>query len=786
MATIDHATPEFPRLPELGFLHTLGTKLITTIVIFSLIPFVRADGGDEFANNLFTDLAPILALFGEQVAKQFLSESSGWADNILFAMAPLGIITGIVSAIRVAGHPLLRAIVGRGKEGRAQVELELMSSNSPDVGEMWNGQAIVRVLGAPSIFQLIYAPGQVALNPVDSIGVLDNNNPFFRRTTASLPIQQDPPDMWDEDYDIELPELLPGSTERSHLVGSEISPPNISLNARGEPVSNKEKWSLAIIGIAVQLIVLVYGSLISYHPGWRPHFLKNGSRPSPEALPFTIVGTVALNLGMLICSYVIDQASTEEKWILKDSESPMGPGGQRSTNCKVAWIQKGGTVNDQLFEPYIIIGHEGQKVIRTSHRCNKKTITQLRYLVLAGTFVSIPGFVIQFIGLRGVHWSVTIAQLSATIVMTIVRSFVRRRLIKEPEAVGAFEGYELDCMARKIGECAGWKIVSECPKYPPSATDGRPEDGGLGDRVLQVRKCLGELSKWPTDMEDLGQALCIAMERTINTIFNSEEFHLVGDALLQKGLEWKLAVLTFGHAPCKARYGELTFKIERSQSWEPWEISQDTQRQIIAVMSLWMHHFREEESRHLTLPPGEDVTGGLAKSAKVLVWPSHNVDQGIFNLWIGHHQGIDIRHGDPKDISRQEGVPRYRFIGKQEGWAELEDLPMVAIIPNTSVEKLFAQQIFSDFFSAVVSLVKKISGPTKPYHDSQGNMQGFRNSALSQLVEIVSDTGLGTLPEILMSELPLLSSRLNEGFQVTYFAVKISYLTLESMTYSLW
>ena len=31
------------------------------------IPSVLADPGDDFSNNLFSDLAPILALFGEQV-----------------------------------------------------------------------------------------------------------------------------------------------------------------------------------------------------------------------------------------------------------------------------------------------------------------------------------------------------------------------------------------------------------------------------------------------------------------------------------------------------------------------------------------------------------------------------------------------------------------------------------------------------------------------------------------------------------------------------------------------
>lgn len=39
--------------------------------------------------------------------------SLGWADNILLAMGPLGIMAVIVSAIRVGGVRQLKAIVGR-------------------------------------------------------------------------------------------------------------------------------------------------------------------------------------------------------------------------------------------------------------------------------------------------------------------------------------------------------------------------------------------------------------------------------------------------------------------------------------------------------------------------------------------------------------------------------------------------------------------------------------------------------------------------------------------------
>ncbi|KAL4876250.1 hypothetical protein BJY04DRAFT_223187 [Aspergillus karnatakaensis] len=60
--------------------------------------------GPDFSNNLFTDLAPLLTLFGEQVTKQFLSQAMGYGDDILLAMAPLGIITCIISAIRAGGR----------------------------------------------------------------------------------------------------------------------------------------------------------------------------------------------------------------------------------------------------------------------------------------------------------------------------------------------------------------------------------------------------------------------------------------------------------------------------------------------------------------------------------------------------------------------------------------------------------------------------------------------------------------------------------------------------------
>lgn len=75
---------------------------------------------------------------------QFMSQSLGWADCVALAMAPLGIITIIVSAFRVGGPMRLKAIIGRAKENISIAEMELMSSTSREVCELYNGESIVR------------------------------------------------------------------------------------------------------------------------------------------------------------------------------------------------------------------------------------------------------------------------------------------------------------------------------------------------------------------------------------------------------------------------------------------------------------------------------------------------------------------------------------------------------------------------------------------------------------------------------------------------------------------
>ncbi|TDZ18907.1 hypothetical protein Cob_v008195 [Colletotrichum orbiculare MAFF 240422] len=140
----------------------MATKLLFALyATASLAASVITDGNDNLSdlyNNLVTDMGPFLSLFGESMTKQYLSESTTWCDYGIFAMGPIGILTTVVSKIRVCGYSWLKAFVGRSQEGAATAEAELCTSTSRDVCELCNHGGIARMLGRAKLLELVYVP----------------------------------------------------------------------------------------------------------------------------------------------------------------------------------------------------------------------------------------------------------------------------------------------------------------------------------------------------------------------------------------------------------------------------------------------------------------------------------------------------------------------------------------------------------------------------------------------------------------------------------------------------
>lgn len=144
------------------------------------IPLIAAAHcGGDFSDTSFPETGSLLAVFRDRVTKQFIGQSVGWADYILFAMAPLGVVIAIVGAIRVAHPPILRALIGRARGNSAAAEVDQVSPTLHEVCELWNGQMRVRTKRPPSFLELIFLPshkggagcGQLTLGePTECLG----------------------------------------------------------------------------------------------------------------------------------------------------------------------------------------------------------------------------------------------------------------------------------------------------------------------------------------------------------------------------------------------------------------------------------------------------------------------------------------------------------------------------------------------------------------------------------------------------------------------------------------
>ncbi|KAL6228772.1 hypothetical protein BDW75DRAFT_250646 [Aspergillus navahoensis] len=310
--------------------------------------------GSDFSNNLFSDLAPLLTLFGEQM---------GYGDDVLLAMAPLGIITCVISAIRVGGRKWLKALVGRARESRATAEMEIMS---------------MRERGMPRTKEFIYLPvdakaalaGWRASRVVyDLRTACEEGLMQITKSTRKIP--------WRRRSDgTSLIDDRTRAVEYAKRLMQQA--PNLTLNVTKAITSPAETWTFAVLGISIQLVALVVASLVTYR--W-------GLGQSGYGFPLFLVGSVLLCGGIFICSYIIESVTEETDFELVKNKK----------RTKVVRLQCACTVGDQHFGSYAIMNEEGNTTIRTS-RINDSP--DFSVLSVVATCLSLGGYILQFVGCK--------------------------------------------------------------------------------------------------------------------------------------------------------------------------------------------------------------------------------------------------------------------------------------------------------------------------------------------------------------------------------------------------
>ncbi|EER25928.1 ankyrin repeat containing protein [Coccidioides posadasii C735 delta SOWgp] len=703
---------------------------ILVLFVFASLVFAQ-DEWDDFYNNFATDLTPLLALFGEQVTKQFLSESTSLLDNVIFAAAPLGILTAIVSVIRVCGSPSLRAFIGRAQEGRGIAEVELCSSTSND------------------ILELIY----------------DKNNGAF--------------------YDSS------GSPSKAHLFPSR----EYFQQKKLEAVGGRE-----------------------VDDGDTQNFTDEDPLEKEESP--TSAGTVLLVTGMFLCAWLIE-TTTEEKVFKK--------------RVRMYWLQQGGqTIGDQVFDAF---AHSADLDEYMTSWKREGPITRAReglvWLAVGSTSV---GFVLQFVGLRGLHSFVALFQLGATVIMAIVRAGLRSQRLGEGrnelrDSGSSVNGHELDWFAHRVDRenCpqrfleGTWEVyptVPRCPNEDPGEnkiqvsglygdvsesgsetmksvikwisslqSDGTEasENPHIAARILYYRARLSRLTQeqstslpeeWQIDVRRHAQSLKIALEDVARIIFS-------GRFQLKQGWEdisaifWTVDIVT--ESPDEG-VRPIHVIIKRVNGAWRTDLSE-----LEAILGLWIWSIRNGSKYTI---PNPDKFFALVRSwdevervkLDLLTWVSGSLKRD-FAVWECYDPEFDIACQDLDHLPVLSVPLSIQKRNSLYGYSQSFNCNAKALYVSTrhGLPLMCAQDIFTIFICRVVNAIQDISD-FEPFLEAGGDTVrsqdgSFRlvNRHIDSIAEAFRNAGLGSREDALTSMIPILRAH---SLLVIPENIKTSVLTL--------
>lgn len=716
------------------------------IFVLLSLPLVCADGWDDFSNNLASDLAPILSLFGEQITKQYLSESISPIDYFIFAMAPMGILTAVVSAIRLCGSPSLRALIGRAQEGGGVAEAELCSSTSRDVCELYNNGGIARVFGRPKILEIVYDPDSQDFN--ETAGIYTFQDYLARHRGRG---------MWKSNR---------GETDTEKDNDDEAFKatfaPNLSLNIGTKKQPAFVFWVVGLGGLILQAGVLIFAVIVTYYLEWE----KDNNRPGSYACPLVIIGTLLLCSGMFLCAFLVGQSTDEKVWHRKVSNS-------NSDKSSLFWVQPGGQViGDQTFDAFCHSDCDDRKDCLKEYTISWKRnrSEKSEFAVWATIGITVSGFVLQFTGLRGTHSAVSVVQLGITMLMSAARAALRMQRL-QPEAncfaidPDKFIGHELDWLALRLGRedkniqkdvpssvpspgCQGyfWKFCSahnhtdRISKQSPSSSKHNTAAKLLAYRTrlaeitesLATSKSTRQARNFEIEMVEVRQEahrLAMAIESAINIIFSK-------DSRIRD--KWKDADHIWWEIDCVISEGESIPEENAKKQTLHLELCRDlpvttlwrlrNKLQLEGILGLWLWSLKSSDPASGLTNLQNDLEGSPAAAL------NQTIATCVLNQWLGKE---NINLTDERLCLEPSRLGEPRVI-----WQDRT---------NRSRLSLCSHELFRSFIASILEILDDIG-----VVDSQEANEPYlvERSLVSQVVELFTETKLGSRQDALLCILP--------------------------------
>ncbi|KAL4796958.1 hypothetical protein BDV19DRAFT_398005 [Aspergillus venezuelensis] len=694
-------------------------RYLLVLIVLVGIPSVQAsEEWEDFANNFATDLAPLVALFGERLTKQFLAESTSSLDNFIFALCPLGILTAVVSLVRICGNSSLRAFVGRANEPPGEAENELLSCVSEGTAELFNDGGISRVIGRPRILEVVVWEE----NGMYKLDTLRGALKSYAWTTNDMELQ----------------------SEKGLSGLPELDIPNLSLNKGIKRRGIGWFWTAALIGVLLQGGTVVYAGMAVFTPVLI--FGNDNETADDYALPLYIFGSTSLSLGMFLCAFLIERSS-RESYIYS------------ATPSKLYWLQPGRQkIGDQDFGAFLAVD-EGPE-IKYIKSVRGPRIRGKRPLLIFTICVTMLGFVAQFVGLRGLHPSVIIAGVGSTLIMAIVRTLLRTKRVgsdanrfqQEDRETFSHNQQELDCFAFHLEKVKSFQLMSSPVHQSVRSRSGScstgnstPSSGsnGLGSKLIQTRARLAELTscgRHPSmNWDDLPiRKVAYDLARTI-------------EATMEAVSRWKELPsstcsfeLTFACHPTDDKScGSLeTYPVflKRSDDTFQWRVDAN---ELEAILGLWTFSLLKSDPNWLHRGLGRAV--GLTKREA----GSESADL-YFHKWI-------FRQREAMMVSSEMiSFPNQTFGYYSDDHSDHKEILVVKT--ENSLELMAAQDIYIQFLMKILEGLDTLGSDANVLSISQNNFT-VQSAGLDELVGCFETGNLGSREDALLCIVPVMQHR---------------------------
>lgn len=482
-------------------------------------------------------------------------------------------------------------------------------------------------------------------------------------------------------------------------------------------------------------------------------FQKDGKPVAAYAFPLFFLGSVLLCTGMFLCAFIIER-STKEFYLRPNKPS------------KIYWLQPGGQhIGEQVFSAFLDV-NEGprsqastdiQYVKSTRHEGHKVDHIWLVFTVL----LTVLGWVIQFVGLRGLNAAVSLAQMGSTLLMALVRTWLRTkrigsddsRLTQEECRLSSHKKQELDCFAFHLEGVESFNLranfaddVSRAPSSLSSvtATAAEPDtSAGPGIRLIQTRVRLAELT---SNAEKSGiQAwhdlpIRIATYRLAKTIETTMDL-LSRWTTMASGVYYftlPFECLSQNEGTTVTSLEQITLKIERSENKLKWTVDVG---ELEAILGLWTWSLLKSNESWLQPELGR-LVGLHEEEAR-----AEETDL-YFHKWIFCETRAEMVSSSVISSSRQ----LFGFYSDSHP----EDMDILVVKTKNGLEEMAAQDIYIHFLNNILE-GRHLSDQAQVLSGPHGHLASSHH--LDELVQCFRSGYLGSREDALLCIVPVLRRR---------------------------